>query len=205
MRVQFGAPSLQRNSRPAGWAESSYGSVILVSLCRFLSKTAVKPGPPDDMRAPQFCFVFLKKRRAILLYILRIVESDEHIRRGAPRSAFRVPPPPLLHSQTQKRPGRDRIALISVLKGPSHAHSHRVRGAHTRDVTPRPRNSLTAQTGTDSDCRVQELLCRLLFIPGWRRFKQPCIYPCDRLFWGKITKAPGAILPQDDNILISQI
>lgn len=82
---------------------------------------------------------------------------------------------PLAH--TDEQPGRDRIALSSVLKGQSHAHSdthaHRDRGVHTCDVSARPRNSLTAQTGTESDCRyrccsspllIALFICTFLFL-----------------------------------------
>ena len=78
---------------------------------------------------------------------------------------------------TQK-PSRDRIALSSVLKGQAtwleaqpmmlslRSATHQHTGLHTRtpllgswlaDVTARPRNSLTAQTGTGSNSTLRPL------------------------------------------------
>ena len=58
-------------------------------------------------------------------------------------------------THTHRSSGWDRVALGSVLKGQRHAHSHtrtqrQEAQRHVRDVTARPRNSLTAQTGTES-------------------------------------------------------
>ena len=148
--VKFGAPSLQRNSRPAGWAERSCSSVIPVSLCRFLSKrpwnlSRLAVGSLSDVPSSLYCADYS-------VWWLPPPHSDSRCLSAS--SSFS----PLPHTLTEAA-GQGSYCAELCFKGTEprtlkHTHSE-TRGVHTRDVNARPRNSLTAQTGTETDYRYR--------------------------------------------------
>lgn len=129
-------------------------------------------------------------------------------------------------SHTQQQPGRDRIALSSVLKGQSDAHSITRTPRHARDVTARPgipwqrrlAPSQTDGTGAAPPAQPDRFIHSFgAFFVGFhsgavfRKTRDRLldseqrrgVFPCDRLFLAGGVLPPDAILPQEDRYSIT--
>lgn len=124
--LKFGAPSLQRNSRPAGWAESS--SVIPVSLCRFLSKQ------PWNLSGRRASLVSVK-----VLFLSAFCELFHlTVQLQTPCISASSSSPPRLHTHTEA-PGQGSYCAELGFKGTEPRtlkHTHTETEAYTRVTSP---------------------------------------------------------------------
>lgn len=130
----------------------------------------MKLEPTDGRRSSQMSAMGSFFSVFCVFFFIPFDGGDRPARSGLCISPRRAPFFLCLH--TQKQTGRDRVAPSSVLKGQRHTQTR----THASDVTARPRNSLTAQTGRESRYRscssweVHLFICTFSFSPHSRLF-----------------------------------